>query len=228
MEGITAPPGKEFVFQQGIYLVELTGKKARNLPEFLEVIKTIDAASLFYHLYHSLLEYHFVLPEYYNNFAYWLHSVLHEEALAEKVAALHVFEYFDIEELRKELIDVIEGHLSGQEEIFAARNETQAFHFRKSISVVLPTKYSAKDLPEFLECLKKVDPGIVFYHFFESRLRLGQEKGKYKDDFSMWIADSLGLTELADRIARLDPYGYTLEGIRRELIRLIESSLEGD
>jgi septum formation topological specificity factor MinE len=228
MEEATAPPGKEFVFQNGIYLVELTGKKARNLQEFLDTIKVIDPASLFYHLYHSLLEYHFVIPEYYNDFAYWLDSILQEKALAEKIAALNVFQYFDIEKLREEIIRMLEEYIHADNRFSGVKNEAHAFHFKKSITVVLPTKYSARNLREFYECINKVKAEIIFYHFFESRLRLGQEKGIYKDDFSVWIADSLGLVDLAEEIANTDPFGYTLEGIRKELVKIIERYLERD
>lgn len=211
----------EFVFKKGFYLVELTGKKAENLKEFLDIIKTIDNESLFYHMYHSLLEHHFIIPDYFNDFAHWLGSELHEDALAEKVASVGIYEYGDIGAIRQKLISLLEERLKVKKASNSAP-EGGAFHFVKSRLVVLPTKYKAKNLKEFLRCLKKIDGGTLFYHFFVSRLRFAKAEEKYVDDFSRWAWDSLESPELADELAKLDPYGYTLNGIRDEIIKIIE------
>jgi hypothetical protein len=60
----------------------------------------------------------------------------------------------------------------------------------------------------------------IFYHFFSARLESGNNNGKYKDDFSRWIA-KIGHPEIADKIAVLNPYGYTLEGLRKEILNII-------
>jgi hypothetical protein len=57
---------------------------------------------------------------------------------------------------------------------------------------------------------------------FESRLRLGRGQ----NDFSAWLQDSLDEGELAQEIARLDPYTYSLEGLRSVLIQLIEKRIK--
>jgi hypothetical protein len=59
----------------------------------------------------------------------------------------------------------------------------------------------------------------LHYHFINSRLRLRLQT----NDFSNWIDDSLGLPELARKINRIDFYTNTLEGIRKELIQVMES-----
>jgi hypothetical protein len=56
---------------------------------------------------------------------------------------------------------------------------------------------------------------------FEAKLRLG----KGKNDFSAWIESSLDEPELAAEISRINPYTYTLEGLRLSLIQLIEKRL---
>lgn len=50
--------------------------------------------------------------------------------------------------------------------------------------------------------------------------------GKGLNDFSTWLKDNLDEAELADEIARLDPYVYTLEGLRSALIQLIEKHIK--
>lgn len=195
----------------------------------MEEIKTIDEKSIFYHMYHSLLRYHFVIPEYYNDFAYWLENILHEYALAEKFANIQIREYLNVEEIRKRLVELITVHLENQKSPTRVPTDGfHEFHFAKSICVVYPTKYSASNLEEFLECLRAVDIEVIFYHFFESWLRLGMVEGIYNDDFSRWISESLGHEKLAEKIASLDPLGYTLEDLKEELIRLTEEELRGD
>jgi hypothetical protein len=57
---------------------------------------------------------------------------------------------------------------------------------------------------------------------FEARLRL--KKGV--NDFSIWIEDCLDDKDLADRLASLDPYTYTLEGLRSTMVQLIEKRIK--
>ena len=70
--------------------------------------------------------------------------------------------------------------------------------------------------------LRKVSLGSLYFHIFEARLRLG----KGINDFSAWLEDSLEEKELAEKVARLDPYTYTLEGLRSSLIQLIEKRIK--
>jgi hypothetical protein len=58
----------------------------------------------------------------------------------------------------------------------------------------------------------------IYFHIFEARLRL--QKGT--NDFSIWMADSLGEKELAEKIANIDPYIYTIENLRSKIIEYIE------
>jgi hypothetical protein len=57
----------------------------------------------------------------------------------------------------------------------------------------------------------------LHHHFINARLRpkLGA------NDFSSWIADSLGLPALADALNRVDFYTNTLEGVRAEILQII-------
>jgi hypothetical protein len=83
----------------------------------------------------------------------------------------------------------------------------------------LPTSYVAHDLREFVEILRKVTIDSIYFHVYEARLRL--QKGT--NDFSIWISDALGEKELADRIASINPYVYTLENLRNRIIEQIEN-----
>ena len=94
----------------------------------------------------------------------------------------------------------------------------EEFHVRESVSFVVPTGYVANDLPEFASCIEHVGFGSLSFHMFEARLRL--ERGA--NDFSEWLKNAHGETQLADAIARLDPYTHTLEALRRQIVRLVQ------
>jgi hypothetical protein len=100
--------------------------------------------------------------------------------------------------------------------------EGSEFNFIKAYSFIVPTPYIASDLAEFLECIKRISVHSLYFHIFEARLRLE----RVTNDFSFWLGTSLDETELAEEIARLDPYTYTLEDLRSELARKTEKHLK--
>jgi hypothetical protein len=57
--------------------------------------------------------------------------------------------------------------------------------------------------------------GTLYYHMFDARMR--PELGN--NDFSIWIRDN-GYPDLAKAVQELDPYSYTLDGLRKAVIRL--------
>jgi len=137
------------------------------------------------------------------------------------LASVNTFEFPNLGALRERLIGIIEEHLtkgSNSREAMTGRE----FHFMKSVSVILPTPYVAHDLREFTEALRKISLGSLYFHVFESRLRLGRGL----NDFSVWLRDSLDEVELGEEIAQLDPYTYTLEGLKSALIQLIEKRIK--
>lgn len=206
-----------FRFHSRAHLKELTGLKARDLRELVAVLKTVPDSVLYYHTHHYLEEHHYLVPEPPNDFVVWVSGALGEEALGEKLAAVDAFEFPSLGALRERLVGIIEEHLAGDGDSRTAP-EGEEFHFVKSVSFITATPYVAHDLRELVEVLRKLPLGSLFFHVFESRLRLGRAA----NDFSVWTADTLGEQQLAEEIAQLDPYNYTLEGLRSALIQLIE------
>ncbi|MFH1382096.1 MAG: DUF5752 family protein [Chloroflexota bacterium] len=210
-----------FRFHSRIHLTELTGLKARNLHELSAGLKTSPDAVIYFHTHHFLEEHHYLTPEPSNDFGLWVTDALGDEVLGERLASVDTFEFPNLGSLKERVVSIIDEYLvTGSNHREAA--EGREFYFMKSISVVFPTPYVAHDLREFVEALRKVSIGSLYFHIFESRLRLS----KGLNDFTIWLKDSLDEAELGEEIARLDPYTYTLEGLRTSLIQLIEKRIK--
>lgn len=210
-----------FRFYSRTHLTELTGLRAKNLRELVDILKKVPESVVYHHTHHFMEEHHYLTPEPANDFAVWVADALGDEVLGEKLASVDTFSFPDLASLRERLVGVIEEHLalgSNSREAMPG----QEFYFMKSVSLILPTPYLAHDLREFVETLRKVSLGSLYFHMFESRLRLGRGL----NDFSVWLQDSLGESELGQEIARLDPYTFSLEGLRSALIQLIEKRIK--
>ncbi|PIU57116.1 MAG: hypothetical protein COS87_00165, partial [Chloroflexi bacterium CG07_land_8_20_14_0_80_45_17] len=154
------------------------------------------------------------------DFALWVEEALGYEILAERLASIDTFEFPTIGALRQRIIGVMQDFLAGVTNEREAPQDNE-FHFIKSIDVVLPTPYVAHDLREFIDILRKISINSLYFHIFEAKLRL--QRGT--NDFSMWLEDCLGEKELAEQIARLDPYNYTLENLRETVFQLCKKKL---
>jgi len=210
-----------FRFSNGAHLTELTGLSARNLHELVDVLKEAPDAVVYYHTHHFLEQHHYLTPEPSNDFAVWVGDALGDEILGERLASVDTFGFPSLGALRERLVVIIEEYLSKGSN-FREAMPGREFHFMKSVSVTIPTAYVVHDLREFVEALRKISLGSLFFHVFDSRLRLG----KGLNDFSIWLQYSLDETKLAEEIDRLDPYTYTLEGLRSALIQLVEKRIK--
>jgi len=212
---------KPFHFYTRLHLKELTGLKARNLAELVNVLKSAPDSVIYYHTHHFLEEHQFLTPEPSNDFALWVDDSLDEHVLSEKLANIDTFAYFSLDALQSKIVTVIEQYMADNPASRLVKGEND-FHFLKSNSVVVPTPYLASDLREFVEVLRKITIDSLYYHIFESRLRLQ----KRSNDFSVWIRDSFGEHDLADKIDSLVPYTSTIEAMRSFIIQNIEKRIK--
>lgn len=210
-----------FCFTSRVHLTELTGLRASNLRELADTLRLAPDSVVYYHTHHFLEESRHLTTEPSNDFAVWVSEALGDEVLGERLASIDTIGFSTIGALRERLVGIMEEYIA------AGSNSRQAmpgreFHFMKSTSVIIPTPYVVHDIREFVEALRKISLGALYYHIFESRLRLGRGL----NDFSIWLKDSLDEIELAEAIARIDPYTYTLEGLKSALIQLIEKRIQ--
>jgi hypothetical protein len=214
---------KTFRFCTRLHVRVLTGLKAANIKELLGFIKKVPGSSIYYHTHRFLQQHRYLSPEPPNDFAHWIKNALNEEVLAEKIASIDTIQHHCIRSLRNEIVRTIEGHISRHPRIKSrfARGE-KAFHFIKSVSLIIPTPYVARDIREFSDILKKITPDSLYFHLFEARLRLDVEA----NDFSYWLETSLLEGALAKKIIALDPYTYAMEDLRKKIIDIIEERLK--
>ncbi len=212
-----------FNFYSHVELRESTGLQAHNLRELVNIIKTVSGSVIYYHTHVFFEQHQFVSPEPPNAFAYWVSYTIGDEVLGEKLGSINISQYYTIRALREKIIEIIEAHLFNIQEMRNAR-EGEEFDFIKARSFIFPLPYMANNLSEFIDALKMVSLHSLHFHIFAARLRL--EKGV--NDFSNWIDKSLGFSHLAERIERLDPYTYTLTGLRDKIIETIRNSTEWD
>lgn len=211
-----------FRFSTRLHLSELTGLKAKNLREFLRLLKTVKGSCIYYHTHRYLQQHQYLSPEPPNDFAYWVTKSLNEEQLGEMLASIDTIQFSTIRSLREKIVstvsDYAKAHPTSRKKFADPGDE---FHFIKALSFVIPTNHIANDLKEFADILEKITIDSIYFHVFEARLRL--EKGE--NDFSNWIEMSVGDADLAKSISRLDPYTYTLDNLRNTMIKMIRKSI---
>ncbi|OPY67655.1 MAG: hypothetical protein A4E57_02181 [Syntrophorhabdaceae bacterium PtaU1.Bin034] len=217
MEGQVPP----FDFQQAISIRKSTGVKAGNLRELRDFIAVTSERSIFHHTYEYFLKGHVL--EYTNDFAQWAGQSLEATTLAEHLSNIDPYSFRSISEVREELLRVIDQYLRNFPEPREAVPGDE-FFFNESVALVFLEGVRARNLAEFLMALKYVDPGCIYFHFYEARSRMSSEI----DDFSRWFEEGLGKKELAQRVRAIDPFMHTMEGIRQIIVALVEQELKYD
>ncbi len=209
-----------FYFNSAAHLLRISRDKAANLQELLDAVRDCSDACIFQHTFQTLEEHHFIREGFSNDFSHWAFSACNEVALAERLAALDVREFTSIAALRERLVHLIETYLH-QNPRAATRAAMEPFYMMASELVVVPTPYVARNLEEFADGLGKVSIHSIYYHFIDARLRLKLNN----NDFSVWLEEELGMAQAADRLNRIDIYTSTLEGVRRNILRIIEGEM---
>jgi hypothetical protein len=154
--------------------------------------------------------------EYPSDFAFWVAEILQEKELGEKLAILDLRGFGTIRELRQKLLAVIQQHLENNGRLPEAPLGLE-FHFRKTLSIIVPTGIMARNLAELRAGLPRVDINSIYYHLVEYRIR-GEST---TNDFSAWIRGNFQREALAGAIERLDPYSRTLEECREAVIEFL-------
>ncbi len=212
---------QSFAFRQCVLLLKSTGRKARDLKELREAMATVSDRSIYHHTHEYFLK--DISVEYTNDFAHWAGEFLEERSLAERLSMVDPFSHTHIQEVRQELLLIIDTYLNQSPRPRAVWPGDE-FYFNETVSVIFPAGVRIRNLAEFLMAIKYIEPASIYYHFYEARVRLGSRQ----DDFSQWMEDVLGETALAERVRTIDPFMNGLEDIKEHLIQEVEQKLRAD
>ena len=217
----TRTAAEPFVFFGCVELRQALDRQALDERELMDRLEEVPSGSIFYHTHGYFLRHRPVGMAYGNDFARWVAVDVRDQALAERLALVDPFEWQNLEDLREELITIIQDHVSRLSSV--PRVELgEAFYFQQSHIVEVPLGPTARTLAEFRAGLAAVEASAVYFHMVEARARLGRPSG----DFAEWLRISLGMPQLADRISRIDTYMTSLERVRARVLSLVDEVLE--
>jgi hypothetical protein len=190
-----------------------TGQKAQNLRELRDNIESVVRSSIEYHFWAGKLRPRFDDPEFNNDFAAWSSHALHDKVLAERLGMLDPTSFDRFEELKQELLDIIEERLDESEFVPWARNDQQ-FYFITSQIMVFSTRRSIVDPPDLVSVVPEMTSSSIFYHFIEARRRTFG----HIDDFRAWLYGFEDkYRDLCDILSNIDPFFSSLSELREQL-----------
>jgi len=200
-----------------------TGRRAQNLRELRDNLVKVDKSSIFHHFWGGLMRPRFVEPEFNNDFAAWANHALHDMPLAERLGVIDPTDFKSLDDLRQELIEVIEERLDESAWVPWAKPDQQ-FHFMRAQTIVFDTRQRIEDPRELARVAPRLSLGSVFYHFIDARTRdpIGA------DDFRAWLLGFDGQYEaLCRRLAAIEPFFDSLVQLRKHLTRAFQEFFGG-
>ncbi|MEM0165762.1 MAG: DUF5752 family protein [Saccharolobus sp.] len=201
-----------FEFYAAYYPPVYSKLKAKTLKELVEGIKKADKYSLFYHIFHPIFTSHLIPEEYSNDFSHWIAVSLGEKELAELVSDIPGAEPRTVEDVRKDLIEILEPRANNKLAL-------SDFVFVSCRPIIYKTNYIATTLAEFLDEIQTIPGRSLVWHFVTKRV-LGIAK---RNDFSEWLESNFGLSDVAEVLSKIDPQTYLSEEVlRKDIIRILE------
>lgn len=219
------PSSSAFLVKDCALAAIATGERASRLDELRDKLVTIHLGCLYYHFWGARLHSGFAHPDYLNDFSIWAHTGLHDQYLAERLNMVDPNEYEDLNDLRQDLIEIIDDRLDEQESVPVSKREDQ-FYFIHSTTIVFDTPYWINTPSEFKEVIPSLSTHSIFYHFIEARRRLPGGV----DDFSNWLQQVFGekYQDLIHELKEIDPYFLTLQELKETLTKTFHSYFKGN
>lgn len=204
-----------FRFVNAFYLLVVGLESAHTLRELGNRLATVSQNSIFCHTFHSLATHHYT--SYSSDFAQWAMAACNESELAERLGAIDVRQFVDLNNLRSALIHAVDTHVRANP-ASGDRPAFEPFFFSETREIVLPTEIRASNLGALADGIRHMSLFSLHYHFVNSRLRLHLRT----NDFSHWIDRELELPDLAAQVNSVDFYTNTLPEVREGILRRIE------
>ncbi len=192
-----------------------------NLRELRERISAAPADALYFHFCESVLRPSFDDPEFHNDFAIWARRSLHDHILAERLENIDPYSFPTMNELRKELLELIEDRLSESNQ-HTWVSEDSAFYFHQATTVVFDTSQTI-DAPEDIgKAVALMTTSSLYYHFWEARRRTPGGL----DDFSVWLGNWNDRGQLLiNAFEQIDFFFMSLRELQARLCHVIRDIL---
>lgn len=218
-----APRVEPFAIRDCALIASATGMRAETLKDLHDNLLDCQAACLYYHFWGGLLHTRFEEREYNNDFAAWAWHALHDRVLGERLAVLDPTAFESLEDMRRELVEVIEQRMDEHEYLLWAPRDMQ-FQFVQSQTVVFDTGRRAARPEDLLAALPQMSEGSIFFHFIEARRR----KPVGTSDFQAWLGRfGAEYAELRHALGAIDPYFSSLPELRVRITAVFEAHLGG-
>ncbi len=208
---------RPFEFVECLELREMLGRTAWDERELLAGIEDVPAESIAYHTRSYFLRSRYLAAPYPNDFATWAAIQIRDRVLGERLTVVDPFDFSDIEQLRAELVTIIDHHLTTVQTVPRA-DYGEPFHFMRSVLIEVPTGITVTTLRAFRDGLERVDTSAIYYHFYESYRRP-------EADPLAWLQTELGRDDVVTQIRRLNPYVTSLAGMRAQLLTACDTAL---
>ena len=153
-----------------------------------------------------------------NDFASWVKELRNCGGLCEQLTALDERYYTSVAEMRNDLTSAITKYISAYPEC-ADDPTAAAFRFHEEVEQSIPLDLVARSLEEFRARIENMSVESFYLHFVASARRFDIQS----NDFSVWLTESLGLKDLANRINEIDLNQNTLESARSRILDLIDA-----
>jgi hypothetical protein len=212
-----------FTFMACSELIQILGMRATDEKLLVDCLAEAPLDSVHYHTHGHLLRHGFVGAPYPNDFATWAAIQVRDRVLGERLAAVSPLDFRDLEEMREELVSIIDDHLTGLP-IVPRVVFGEPFDFMQSRVVEVPTGIVAHDLRTLRDALLTLPLSGIYFHLVEARVRRRGQAG----DLIGWVRRDLGRPDLAAAMARIDPHLIGLERLRKELLRLCDEALPAE
>ncbi len=183
-----------------------TGQKAQNLKELRDCIETVVPGCIAYHFWAGKLRPRFDDPEFNNDFAAWASHALHDKVLAERLGMIDPTSFDRREDMKQELLDIIEERLDENEHI-PWTSADQQFYFITSQIVIFSARKTIVKPDELVSVVPEMTSSSIFYHFIDARRRTFG----HIDDFRAWLYGfEDGYRDLCDILSNVGPFFSTL------------------
>lgn len=206
-----------FEFVECLELREMLGRTAWDERELLAGIEDVPAGSIAYHTRSYFLRSRYLAAPYPNDFATWAAIQIRDRVLGERLTVVDPFDFADVEQLRAELVTIIDSHLTTVQTVPRA-DYGEPFHFMRSVLIEVPTGIAVTTLRAFRDGLERVDTSAIYFHFYESHPRP-------ETDPLAWLQTELGRDDVVAQVRRLNPYVTSLAGMRAQLLTACDAVL---